>query len=281
MQIGEPCIIAERTGILTVADFRSRDIAAGGQGAPLVPFADFYLFHNPGHAIAVQNIGGIGNVTWLPGHGGLAQLRAFDTGPGNMVIDALMKHFGWGDYDCNGAIAATGQVNEPLLMSLMSHPFFQLLPPKSTGRELFGQHYTRHILAQAAAMDIKPEDLLATATAFTAESIVHAYRMFLPVLPDELILGGGGSHNVTLCAMLQARLPGVQIMRHEDKGICGDAKEAIAFALLAHATLCGIPNNVPAATGATHPVILGKIIPAMAIGMDNFQMSYCRLAGRW
>ena len=261
LQLGEPCVIAERTGVLTVADFRPRDMAAGGQGAPLVPFADYLLFHREDRAIAVQNIGGIGNVSWLARGGALADVRAFDTGPGNMVIDALVQRMGRGAYDRGGAIAAAGRVDAVMLGELLAHPYFTQAPPKSTGRELFGADYAEQMARQGAARGLAPEDLIATVTALTAESIARAYRDFLPALPDEVILGGGGCYNTTLTRMLAAALPGVTLLTHEDRGISSAAKEAIAFALLAHATLCGAPNNVPSATGASHPVILGKIIP--------------------
>lgn len=261
LQLGEPCVIAERTGVLTVADFRQRDLAAGGQGAPLVPFADYLFFRNDTRSIAVQNIGGIGNVTWLPRAGDLSQVLAFDTGPGNMVIDALVAHYGRGTFDRDGAMAAAGQVDDVLLAELLTLSYFAQPPPKSTGRELFGTAYADALLARAAARGLSPEDAVATATALTAESIARAYRDFLLGPVDEVILGGGGSYNATLRAMLAARLPGVLVLTHEDRGISSEAKEAIAFALLGHATLCGMPANVPSATGARHPVVLGKIIP--------------------
>ena len=258
LQIGEPAVIAERTGRLTVADFRPRDMAAGGQGAPLVPFADALLFPHDDASIAVQNIGGIGNVTWLPRGGDLSTILAFDTGPGNMVIDALTAHFGRGPFDRDGAMAAAGCVDEELLGELMAHPYFSMPPPKSTGRELFGADFAADLLARK---HLRPEDAVATATALTAESIARAYRDFLPASVDKVILGGGGSYNHTLRHMLEARLPGVPILTHEDFGISGEAKEAIAFALLGHATLCGVANNVPSATGASHAVVLGTIVP--------------------
>jgi len=262
LQLGEPSVIAERTGCLTVADFRPRDMAAGGQGAPLVPFADYLLFGSPTRAAAVQNLGGIGNVTWLPRGGTPAEIIAFDTGPGNMVIDALVAHYTGGrdTFDRDGALAATGHVDDVLLAALLAHPYFRQAPPKSTGRELFGAGYAQALRERAEARGLSPADTVATATALTAESIARAYRAFLGPI-DEVILGGGGSYNPTLRAMLAARLPGVPVRTHEDHGISGEAKEAIAFALLGHATLCGIPANVPAATGARHPVVLGKVVP--------------------
>lgn len=261
LQIGEPSVIAERTGILTVADFRPRDMAAGGQGAPLVPFADYLLFHAGDRSIAVQNIGGIGNVTWLKPGGTINDIIAFDTGPGNMVIDALVQHYGHGLFDRDGAMAAAGNVSQQLLDALLQDPYFSTPPPKSTGREKFGAGYARELLTQATALGLSPEDTVATATALTAESIARAYRDFLPGHVDEVILGGGGSYNPTLRDMLGERMPTSAVLTHEDRGISGEAKEGIAFALLGHATLCGACNNVISATGASHPVIMGKIIP--------------------
>lgn len=260
MQIGEPCVIAERTGLLTVADFRPRDMAAGGHGAPLVPFADYHLFSSPDSAVAVQNIGGIGNVTWLKRGGTLDDVIAFDTGPGNMVIDALVQRYGRGTFDRDGAMAAAGRVDETLLASWLSHPYFSSPPPKTTGRELFGAQYVVEVVQHAESRRLSPEDTVATATALTAESIARAYSTWLPGV-DVVILGGGGSYNLTLRRMLAERLPGVAVKMHEDYGISSEAKEAIAFALLGYATLCGVPANVPAATGARHPVVLGTIIP--------------------
>lgn len=261
MQIGEPSVIAQRTGVLTVADFRPRDMADGGQGAPLVPFADHLLFPHVDRAIAVQNIGGIGNVTWLPRGGDPDGILAFDTGPGNMVIDAVVEHYGRGAFDRDGAIAAAGQVNQPLLHELLLDDYFCLPPPKSTGREHFGAAYVAAVIARAEHLGLSVEETVATVTALTANSIARAYRDFLPETVDQVILGGGGSYNHTLRRMIAECLPGILVNVHEDVGISGEAKEAIAFALLGYATLCAVPNNVPSATGAATPVIMGKIIP--------------------
>ncbi len=260
LQLGEPCVIAERTGILTVADFRPRDMAAGGQGAPLVPFADYLLFRSEEQSVAVVNIGGIANVTYLPRGCRPDEVVAFDTGPGNMVIDALAARATGGrqTFDADGALAARGTVSQPLLDALCRHPYFAQRPPKSTGRETFGREYAEALWQSTEGMT--PEDLMASATALTAESLASALRRFLGPL-DALIVGGGGAYNPTLIRMLRARLPGVPLHTLEDVGISSAAKEAIAFALLGHATLCGVPNNVPSATGAAHPVILGKMIP--------------------
>jgi len=287
LQIGEPSRIAQRTGITTVADFRPRDMAAGGEGAPLVPYADCVLFRDARLCRTVQNIGGIANLTFLPPLGKekgtfyffarrpparayrksrispFPDVLAFDTGPGNMVIDGMMRLVTKGrcQYDCDGAMAAQGEVHEGLLKEMLRHPFFRRRPPKSTGREQFGQQYCEWFYHRACRERLMPEDMVATATAFTASSVALAYRKFLPRLPDEMILCGGGAHNTTLVRMLQQRLEGVRIRSTDEFGISVDAKEAVSFALLAYATIKGIANNIPAATGASEPVVMGKIAP--------------------
>lgn len=263
LQIGEPSVIAQRTGITTVADFRPRDMAAGGQGAPLVPYADFMLFQDRRRSRAVQNIGGIANVTFLPRRGRLEDVVAFDTGPGNMVIDGVMRVITAGKrhYDRNGALAAKGRVDETLLDELLRHPFLRRRPPKSTGREEFGQAYCDALCRRAKKRRLSDPDTVATATALTAASIAGAYHQFLPEMPDEMVLAGGGAHNTTLVRMLRDRLGDVRMRCTDEFGISVDAREAVAFALLAVATVRGVANNVPSATGAAEPVILGKIVP--------------------
>jgi len=264
LQIAEPAVIAQRTGITTVADFRPRDMAAGGQGAPLVPYADDLLFGHDRVNRAVQNIGGIANVTFLTAGGGLNDVIAFDTGPGNMVIDGLVERITNGRRRCdvNGRMAERGAVDGDLLAEMLRHPFLRRRPPKSTGREQFGQDYCRALLTQGRRRRIRADDIIATATAFTAATIAQAYRRFLPCRPDEIILCGGGAHNPTLVRMLHERTGGVRIRSTDDFGISVDAKEAVSFALLAVAAIRGRANNVPTATGATEPVVLGKIVPA-------------------
>ncbi|HUU53585.1 MAG TPA: anhydro-N-acetylmuramic acid kinase [Armatimonadota bacterium] len=266
LQIGEPAVIADMAGVTVVADFRPQDLAAGGQGAPLVPYADYALFRHPEKTRAIQNIGGIANVTVLPAGGGIDDVIAFDTGPGNMIIDALVTALTKGEktFDEDGALSALGRVDEKLLSWLMSHDYISRRPPKSTGREEFGAQFVGDLLARAEAHDISAEDLLATAAAFTAASIAKSYRDFILFEHDidEVILGGGGSYNATLRRMLQERLPGTPIFLHEDLGLSGDAKEALAFAILGNETMLGQPSNVPRATGARRAVILGKIVPA-------------------
>jgi anhydro-N-acetylmuramic acid kinase len=263
LQIGEPSVVAQRTGITTVADFRPRDMAAGGEGAPLVPYADYVLFKHKRLTRSVQNIGGIANVTFLPAGGTQDEIIAFDTGPGNMVIDSIVRLFSGGRKRCDtgGKMAARGTVDKRLLGELLRHPFFRRHPPKSTGREEFGAGFAEGIYRRAGRKDLADSDIVATVTALTARSIAQAYRRFLPTMPDELILCGGGSHNRTLVEMLHAEMPDVKMLSTDDFGISVDAKEAVSFAILASATIKGMTNNVPAATGAKQPVILGKIVP--------------------
>ena len=264
LQIGEPAVIADMTGIPVVADFRSQDIAAGGQGAPLVPYADYALLRHPEKTRVVQNIGGIANVTLLPAGGRIDDIIAFDTGPGNMILDALVLAITQGKktFDEHGGMSGLGRVDESLLSWLMGHEFVKRRPPKSTGREEFGSQFVAEILQRAQTQDVSAEDLLATAAAFTAASIASNYRDFILLEHsiDEVILGGGGSYNTTVRRMLQERLPGIPIFLHEDFGISGDAKEALAIAILGNETMLGRPANVPSATGARRHVILGKIV---------------------
>ncbi|MEW6229036.1 MAG: anhydro-N-acetylmuramic acid kinase [Bacillota bacterium] len=265
LQIGEPAVIAERTGLATVADFRVRDVAAGGQGAPLVPYADWVLFRDPHKTRVVQNIGGIANLTALPAGCGIDDVFAFDTGPGNMVIDGVVSILTGGalSFDEDGKMASSGKVRESMLAWALSHPFFAKEPPKTTGREEFGLQFAQEMAERARAQGVAGEDLVATATALTAESIVESYKRW--VRPrcriDEVIVSGGGSYNLALLEMLRERLPGVAVVTCEDVGMSSDAKEAIAFAILANDAACGYPTNVPGATGACRRVVLGKIVP--------------------
>lgn len=264
LQIAEPSVIAQRTGITTVADFRPRDIAAGGQGAPLVPYADYFMLADTHKSRAVQNIGGVANVTFLPAKCKPSDIIAFDTGPGNMIIDGITEIVTAGrcKYDRNGNMAATGKVDGALLKHLLSNPYFRRRPPKTAGREQFGAAYADMLYRQGRAFALTDQDLIATATALTARSIADAYRRFLPAAPDEIILCGGGAHNCTLVDMLKNEIPSAKMLRTDDFGISTDAKEAVSFAILAYAAVKGLPNNLPGATGADSPVILGKIIPA-------------------
>ncbi len=264
LQVGEPSVIAERTGITTVADFRLRDIAAGGEGAPLVPYADWLLFRHRARSRAVQNIGGIANVTYLPAGGGVDEIVAFDTGPGNMVIDRIANLASGGRrrFDRDGRMAASGSVEAALLEHLMGHPFLRRRPPKSTGREEFGRAFADALWERAVTGGLDPRDVVATVTAWTAESIAGAYRRHLPEMPDEVVLCGGGARNPVLVERLKGALGGMALATTDDYGIDADAKEAVSFAVLARETVLGRPGNVPAATGARRPVVLGKIVPA-------------------
>ena len=262
LQIGEPSVIAQQTGITTVADFRPRDIACGGQGAPLVPFADSILFSHAKLNRAIQNIGGIANVTFLPANSGTEKIIAFDTGPGNMIIDGLMTLLTNKKYDNHGNLAAKGQVHQSVLNGLLKNRYLRKSPPKTCGREEFGLQFCQSLYDSIMADKISAADCVATATAFTARTIAGAYRRFLPVMPDEIVLCGGGAQNRTLVKMLQAECDGAKIMTTDVLGIDPDAKEALSFAILAWAAIKGIANNVPAATGAAQPTILGKILPA-------------------
>ncbi len=263
LQIGEPSIIAGRTGITTVGDFRPADIALSGQGAPLVPYADYLLYRHAKLGRVSLNLGGIANVTVLPRAAKPSQVFAFDTGPANMLIDALVAHFSRGRlrFDKNARLALQGRGHAALIDELMRDPYLKLRPPKSTGREYYGQAYLQKLLKLGRRHGAKPNDLIRTATIFTALSVIDAMNRF--VLPKtkihQLIVSGGGAHNPLLLAQLSAALPDIEIFRSSALGIPGDAKEAFAFALLAYETFHQRPSNLPSATGARGPAILGKI----------------------
>ncbi|MDO5399657.1 MAG: anhydro-N-acetylmuramic acid kinase [Eubacteriales bacterium] len=261
LQIGEDACIAQRMGCPVVGDFRVRDMAAGGQGAPLVPYSEFLIYRRPDETVALQNIGGIGNLTILPAGGTLADVVAFDTGPGNMVMDALTWKFtdGAQRYDRGGALAASAQVSQRLLDWMLDDPYLQRRPPKTTGRERYGPDYVRTLLEQAQALGVSPVDTLATATCFTARTIALALRQSCRQLPQRLIVGGGGAWNDTLMSHLRELLPGCRVMTNEALGYSSDAKEAVAFAVLANEAYEGMCNNVPSATGAEQPVVMGKL----------------------
>jgi len=266
LQIGEPSVIAERTGVLTVADFRPRDLAAGGQGAPLTPLIHHRCFSHPRRNRLVVNLGGITNVTWLPAGGSLDRLVAFDTGPGNMVIDGLMERMTGGrrTMDRHGRTASAGTVRLELLRSLLRHPYLRLPPPKTTGRELFGRPLIDRLWRRVST-SVPPRDLIATVTAFTASSIVDAYARFLRPrgVVHDVIVGGGGVYNKVLMKQLADGFEPVPVHSMAVHGIDPKAIEAMAFALLAYTTMQGEPNNVPQVTGASHTVMLGKIIPVI------------------
>jgi anhydro-N-acetylmuramic acid kinase len=250
LQLGEPAVLAERTGVPVVSNFRARDIAAGGQGAPLVPFVDALLFRHPKRRRVALNIGGIANMTVIePGR----EVIAFDTGPGNMVMDALAREFSGGKLTCDlgGKIAASGHVNEALLNELMRDPYYRRKAPKSAGREQYGVEFVARLKASGLAM----EDLIATSTVLTSATIAAA----IGPRPTDLIVSGGGVHNPQIMAHLAGFLPDAAIATSTDFGIDADAKEAIAFAVLAAETWRRRPSNLPSATGASHPVVLGSV----------------------
>ena len=265
VQIGEGSVIAARTGVPTVSDFRVADMAVGGQGAPLVPFSEYLLYRRPGETILLQNIGGIGNMTVLPGDEGPEAVYAFDTGPGNMIIDAVVSALTGGakTYDAGGAMAAEGRVDEALLAMLQQDPYYDMPLPKTTGRELFGVQYVGKILDYQRAHGLSDADVLATVTDLTAWSIADGYARY--VLPKrqaaELVVGGGGSYNATLLGFLRTRFApyGVEVRTQEDLGWSSDAKEAVAFAIMADCCVREKPNVLPSVTGARAAAIMGKI----------------------
>jgi anhydro-N-acetylmuramic acid kinase len=264
-QAGEPALIAAETGVPVVSNFRTSDMANGGQGAPLVPLLDYVMFSDSRRGRVLQNIGGIANLTALPAAASGDRIFAFDTGPGNMVMDALAQKLFHKSYDRNGAMAAKGQVLEPVLREMLRDPYFRLKPPRTAGREQFGREYAARFLAVCRRVSKTPEDALATATALTAESIARSFTQF--VLPKmkgaavDYIVSGGGARNRTLMTMLATRLEplGCSLTASEQFGMPAEAKEAAAFALMAWMTWHGLPGNVPSATGAKRPVILGQI----------------------
>ena len=262
LQLGEPAVIAEMTGVPVVSNFRSRDVAAGGQGAPLVPLTDWMLFSHPTKIRTAQNIGGIANVTYLPATSDLKKhVIAFDTGPGNMLIDeaARLATDGAWNYDHDGILATQGRVDESLLADWLTDPFFQTPPPRSTGRERFGTQRAAEYWSEAIQRGLHRNDIVATLTALTAHSIEHAYRTFLPTFPEEVIVSGGGTRNLTLMAMLRRQLWPARLTTSEEFGLGIEAKEAVAFAVLAYETWHKRPGNIPAATGASHTVVLGTV----------------------
>ena len=272
-QTGEPAVVAERLQLPLVSDFRTADLAAGGQGAPLVPMLDLCLFQHPTRNRILLNLGGIANLTALPAGCGANGVLAFDTGPANMVIDACMERLYGQSFDCGGETAALGTVHPPLLRELLGDAFFGTTPPKSCGREQFGAAFTTRLLARGEAAGLSKADIVATATALTAETIIEAYRRFVwPHLGQraplaratDLFVSGGGAHNATLLQQLRAALEplGLRVRTTEAAGVASmavEAKEAAAFALLGWLSWHGLPGNIPAATGASKAVVLGRL----------------------
>lgn len=262
-QTGEPAVIAERTGIPVISDFRVRDMAAGGQGAPLVPIADALLFSSPTDWRALQNIGGIGNVTVVPPRGDVSGVRAFDTGPGAAVIDGVTRSLRPElPYDVDGKLAARGKANQAIVADLLKHPYFSAPPPKSTGRELFSPKYIEDLIQSCRKSGCGDEDIIATAVELTAASIADSYKRFMPEPVSEILLSGGGAKNPTLVSAIKRLMPDRAVRAFDEIFFDGEAKEAVAFALLGYLHLIRQPGNVPGATGARGPRILGKFTPA-------------------
>jgi anhydro-N-acetylmuramic acid kinase len=266
LQLGRGDLIAALTQCPTVSNFRQADIAAGGEGAPLVPPVDLALLSHPSRTRCIQNIGGIGNVALLPSwpaprQGPPPKVLGWDTGPGNSLLDLAVELFSSGQqtYDQNGAWAAQGTPHQDLVNQWLEHPYFAQLPPKSTGRELFGSDFLQQCLAEATAFALVPADVLASLTELTARSIAQSYRDFLPQLPDEVLLCGGGSCNAYLVERLRAHLPGIMIQPTTAVGVPADLKEALAFAVLGYWRHQAFPGNLPSVTGAQQAVILGEL----------------------
>lgn len=261
LQLGEADVICEATGITTVGDFRTRDMAAGGEGAPLIPYVDYLLFSGTGKNVIAQNIGGISNCTLVTGK--LGETMAFDTGPGNSLIDSVAHLASGGEksFDEDGAIAKRGSVKEDLLRRLMKNPYFDIKPPKSTGKELFGEEMVTRLFSLAEKKDVSLPDLLRTLVEFTVCSIVSAYERFVYPHADveEVVLSGGGARNPVIVSRLREKLAPTRLCLSDEYGIPADAKEALGFAVLANEAVCGNRANVPGVTGARDATVLGKI----------------------
>ena len=261
-QSGEAAVIAERTGIDVISDFRVRDVAAGGQGAPLVPIADAMLFSSPTEWRGLQNLGGIGNITVVPPRGQIEGVRAFDTGPGVAVIDGVTRAIRPDlTYDVDGKLALAGKPNMKIVAELMKHPYFSAPPPKSTGRELFNSDYVQKLIAATRAASGSDEDIVATAVQLTAESVGDAYRRFIAEPVREVLVSGGGAKNPALFAAIRKAAAPVTVRHFDEVFFDGEAKEAVAFALLGYLHVTNRPGNVPSATGARGPRVLGKRTP--------------------
>ncbi|MDR3128118.1 MAG: anhydro-N-acetylmuramic acid kinase [Bifidobacteriaceae bacterium] len=257
LQIVDPAVIVEQCRTNVISNFRTRDIAVGGQGAPIVPYSEYIMYQNKAKQRILLNIGGISNFTVMPMDGDFNKIVAFDTGPGNMIINELVQRYFNLPYDRNGELAKAGKINQSLLHEFMSHPYINKDYPKTTGREMFGKNYLDCILLDFK--DSPAKDLIATATMFTAKSVARAVIKFLNNRPTELVVGGGGSYNLTLLEMLKKCLPQIKLLRQEDLGYTSDAKEAIAMAVLGNQTIHHKGGNVPSATGASRFVPLGSI----------------------
>jgi anhydro-N-acetylmuramic acid kinase len=262
-QTGEAAVIAERTGVDVISDFRVRDVAAAGQGAPLVPIADAMLFSSQTEWRGLQNLGGIGNVTVVPPRGAIEGVRAFDTGPGVAVIDGVTRAIRPElAYDVDGKLALAGKPNMRIVSELMNHPYFSSPPPKSTGRELFNSDYVQKLIANTRALGSSDEDIIATAVQLTAESVADAYRRFIAEPVREVLVSGGGAKNPALFAAIEKAAAPISVRHFDEVFFDGEAKEAVAFALLGYLHVTKRPGNVPSATGAHGPRVLGKRTPA-------------------
>lgn len=268
LQIGDPSVIAHATGVTTVGNFRTADVAAGGQGAPLVSYVDWLLWRHPSEARAMLNIGGIANLTYLPAGAKADDALAFDTGPGNLLIDFFVERVTGGrqSYDAEGRLAGTGQVDRAWLRELLADPYFKASPPKTSGREDFGVSCGERLWQAAAGRRLSAADRLATVTAWTAYSIAYAVHEHLPGPTDHVYVGGGGGHNKTLIRMLQTALESVSVTVLSGQEGTGDAKEALSFAVLGHETIHGRPGNLPGCTGADQAMVLGQIAPGRNYG---------------
>jgi anhydro-N-acetylmuramic acid kinase len=268
-QMGEASVIAERLRMPVVTDFRPADLAAGGQGAPLVPMLDYVMFRSAKVSRVLQNLGGIGNLTAIPAGAAVDGAMAFDTGPANMVVDRCMRQLYGRAFDKGGAVARSGDVLREVVGGALREPYFAAAPPKSCGREQFGEAFTARFVAMCRKAGAADADVIATATALTAESVLEGYRRFVwphlgqaaPLAKTEFVVAGGGAKNAALMGMLRAGLEplGVKVRLMEELGVPAQAKEAVAFALLGWLTWHGLPGNVPAATGARRAVVLGKV----------------------
>ncbi|MCX8184507.1 MAG: anhydro-N-acetylmuramic acid kinase [Sulfolobales archaeon] len=265
LQLGNLSVIAEDTGVITVGDFRSRDIAAGGQGAPIIAYVDWALLTSNNTGRLIQNIGGIANVTVLPPNADLSEVYAFDTGPGNMVIDEVMRILYGVEFDLNGSEAMDGNVSPKLLNELMAHDFIYSPPPKTAGRREFGRRFTEYAIKKGLSLGLSKKDIVATISMFTVKSIVYNYDKYVLKNSEkkfsEVVLGGGGTRNRFIVRELEKELKkrGLKLLSHEELGIDSKYKEALGMAVLAHETLSGISNNVPKATGALKQVVMGLI----------------------
>jgi len=270
LQIGNPSVLAERTGITTVADFRPRDMAAGGEGAPLAPFFHHAVMSDPGECRAALNLGGIANVTWLPDSGAPDEVVAFDIGPANALVDGVVQIQSEGRerMDRDGAMALRGRVDVALLETLLDDDYLRRPPPKSTGRERYGAREARDLVAAWREREGRPEDLVATLVAFTAQATANACRDFLPHGAKRLarlLVGGGGAANPAVMSALAGALPGVSVEPFDAVGVPSGAAEAMAFSLMGRNALLGAPNHLPSCTGAHGARVLGQIVPGAAV----------------